>query len=401
MTAKIKKRTAYRCVVMILMAAALSAAFPLQAETQEQSQTEQEQVTVRFISPQYDDIWIGNKKIEVRVEGVKPEFLRAVSIYLNGKLLKEFNSPPFQFDYDFGQVPKNQELEVLVKLRNQRIIRSAITSYHIDDSQEVDVLQVVVPIVVTDRRGNYVSNLKKEDFVILEDGVPQEVSYFSKSGKSTFHLVLLIDISSSMRDKIQKVKEVAKEFLQELMTREDQAIIIFFNHEVFEDSDFTNDIHELENALSIAFPFGTTALYDAVAYSVKLMKPIIGHNIIILFSDGEDNSSAIDPYTLINIVERSNSVIYSIGKRTNTQENDQYQEFMEKISHSSGGITFFLESVREIQKVYQRIRQDIKAQFLLRFSPRDNKKRNRFRKITVKIKNKRGYKVRTMKGYYY
>jgi Ca-activated chloride channel family protein len=365
------------------------------------AQQDQEKPRVRFLSPRNDDIWIGEQKIEVEVKGVKPKLLRSISIYLDGKLVKEFTDPPFRIKFNFGQMPKNQKLEALVNLKNKTTIREEILSYHLDDSQEVEVLQVVVPAVVTDRRGNYVSDLSKDDFVIVEDGVEQEISYFSKSGRSTFHLVLLIDISSSMRDKIQKVKEVAKQFLRQLMSKGDKAIIVFFNHEVFEDSDFTSDIGELDNALSIAIPFGATALYDAVAYSVKLMKSIIGHNIIILLSDGEDNSSAIDPYTLMNIVERSNSVIYSIGKKEYMNTFDQYQEILRKISVSSGGMTFFLDDVDEVRKVYEKIRRDIKAKFLIRFSPKDKEKRNRFRKIEVKIKNHKGYKVRTMKGYFY
>lgn len=365
------------------------------------AQQDQERPRIRFLSPGNDDIWIGELKIEVEVKGVKPQSLRSTSIYLDGKLVKEFTDPPFRTKYNFGQMPKNQKLEALVKLKNKTTIREEILSYHLDDSQEVEVLQVVVPAVVTDRRGNYVSDLKKDDFIIIEDGVEQEISYFSKSGRSTFHLVLLIDISSSMRDKIQKVKEVAKRFLRQLMTRGDKAIIVFFNHEVFEDSDFTSDIGELDNALSIAIPFGATALYDAVAYSVKLMKSIIGHNIIILLSDGEDNSSAIDPYTLMNIVERSNSVIYSIGKKEYMNTFDQYQQILQKISVSSGGMTFFLDDVDEVRKVYEKIRRDIKAKFLIRFSPKDKERRNRFRKIEVKVKNHKGYKVRTMKGYFY
>lgn len=382
-------------VSFIVISILIIMALPLRSATQA------EDIDVRIISPKHDDIWIGVKKIEVRVTGVKPEYLRSVAVYLDGKLVKEFSAPPYRLEYNFGQVPKNRKLEVLVRPRNRQSIRREIQSYHLDDSQEVNVLQVVVPVAVTDRRGNYVSNLKKEDFIILEDGVPQDISYFSKSGKSTFHLCLLIDISSSMRDKIQKVKEVAREFLKQLMSKEDKSIIVFFNHEVFEDSDFTSDFNELDNALSIAFPYGATALYDAVAYGVKLMKPIIGHNIIILFSDGEDNSSAIDPFTLINIVKRSNSVIYSIGKKKYMNEYDQYQELLRKISFSSGGITFFLDDVHDVKKTYQKIRKDIQAKFLIRFSPRDNRKRNRFRKITVKLKNKRGCKVRAMKGYYY
>lgn len=356
---------------------------------------------VRFKSPKHDGIWIGKKKIELAFTGIKGIDIKSAQFYLDGRLIKELKQSPYSFIHNFGKVPKNRKLQVMVKLVNGQTIRRHIESYRLDDSQEVEVLQVVVGVAVQDRRGNYVSNLKKEDFILLEDGVEQDISSFSKSGKSKFHLVLLIDISASMKDKILKVKKVAKEFLRQLMGKNDEAMVVFFNHEVFEDSDFTSEIGELDNALSVAFPYGATAMYDAIAYSVKIMKSIIGHNIIILFSDGEDNSSAIDPYTLINMVERSNSVIYSIGKKNYMDGYDQYQQLLKKISVSSGGMTFFLDDVEEVQRIYGKIRQDIQAKFLLRFSPKDKKKRNRFRRIQVKLKKKRGYKIRTMKGYYY
>lgn len=360
-----------------------------------------EKERVYFVSPQNDDLWVGIQMIEIKLENVKAEMLQVVSVYLDGRLIKEFSNPPYKFNYDFGQSPKNRKLEVMVALKNASPIRKEIFSYHLDDAQEVDVLQVVLPVAVTDGSGNYVSTLKQDDFIILEDGVPQQISYFSTSGKANFHLVLLIDISSSMKDKIQNVKSVAKNFLRELMGKEDKAIIVFFNQEVFEDNEFTNNLSELENAISVAFPFGATALYDAVAYSIKILKGNIGHNIIILLSDGEDNSSSIDPYTLIKMVQRSNAVIYSIGKKNYMEGSDQYQDLLKKISSTSGGITFLLDDMEQIQKVYQEIRKDIKAQYLIRFSPKDKTKRNRFREITVKLKKKRGYSVRTMKGYTY
>ncbi len=354
-----------------------------------------------FVSPQNDDLWVGIQMIEIKLENIKTEMLQVVSVYLDGRLIKEFSNPPYKFNYDFGQSPKNRKLEVMVALKNAAPIRKEIFSYHLDDAQEVDVLQVVLPVAVTDGSGNYVSTLKQDDFIVMEDGVPQQISYFSTSGKANFHLVLLIDISSSMKDKIQNVKTVAKSFLRELMGKEDKAIIVFFNQEVFEDNEFTNNLSELENAISVAFPFGATALYDAVAYSIKILKGNIGHNIIILLSDGEDNSSSIDPYTLIKMVQRSNAVIYSIGKKNYMEGSDQYQDLLKKISSTSGGITFLLDDMEQVQKVYQEIRKDIKAQYLIRFSPKDKTKRNRFREITVKLKKKRGYSVRTMKGYTY
>jgi len=355
--------------------------------------------SIRFLSPKADEIWLGENKIEAQLYGVKADAMITLSFYLDGRLIKELNNPPYKFNFDFGQSPKYKKLEAVLTQRNRILARKEIHSYQMDDVQEVEVFQVVVPVSVTDKRGNYISNLKKEDFILLEDGVPQEISYFSKSGKSNFHLVLLIDISSSMKDKILKVKEVAKQFLRALMTKDDKAIIVFFNHEVFEDNDFSSDIDELDNAISIAYPFGATALYDAISYSVKLMKSIIGHNIIILFSDGEDNSSSIDPYTLINMVERSNSVIYSIGKKSYMGDFDQYQEVLKKISVTSGGMTFFLDDISDVKKVYENIRKDIQARYLLRFSPKDKTRRNKFRNITVKMKDKKGFEVRTMKGY--
>jgi Ca-activated chloride channel homolog len=357
--------------------------------------------SVHIISPQSDALWVGTNKVDVHLEGLKPDAMCTVSFYLDGRMIKEFSTPPYTFDYDFGQVPKNRKLEVVVTERKKLIARKEISSFHVDDTQVVEVLQVVVPVVVTDSRGFYVDNLKKEDFIILEDGVQQDISYFSKSGKAGFHLVLLIDISSSMKDKIQKVKDVARDFLKALMGKDDKCLIVFFNHDVFEDNDFTGELNELDNAVSLAIPFGATALYDAIAYSVKMLKSIIGHNIIILFSDGEDNSSSIDPYTLISIVERTNSVIYSIGKKTYMEGYDQYQEVLKKISVSSGGMTFFLDDVNEVQKIYDAIRKDIDAQYLLRFSPKEKEKRNRFRSITVKLKNKKGCTVRAMKGYFH
>lgn len=363
---------------------------------------------VEIVEPVKDKVWIGVKPIKIEVKDLDMSDIRTMSVYLDGRLIKEFTTPPYSFNYNFGQSPRYRKLEVMATTRNvsgKKHYRHSIKSFYADDFQTVDVMQVVVPVVVTDRRGNYVPGLKKDDFEILEDGIKQDISYFNTSGKSTFHLALLIDISSSMKDKISEVKQVAKTFLKQLLRKDDKAIILFFNHDVFEDSEFTNDVDELANSLSVAIPFGATALYDAIAYSVKLLKSIIGQNIIILFSDGEDNSSTIDPYTLMKIVERSNSVIYSIGRSMDVQT--QYQELLKKISNSSGGMTFFFDDVGQLQRLYNIIRRDIQAKYVLQFAPRNSKKQNRFRKLSVKLSEKgkkkygRKLKLRTMKGYFY
>ncbi len=361
-----------------------------------------EPTEITIHSPKKNTIWLGQKQIKVSVKTADPDSIRRVECYVDGRLVKEFREPPYTFKYNFGDNPKNRTIKVVVRGNQNKILGSkGIGSSKLDDFQEVDVSQIVVPVVVTDRRGNYIDGLKKDDFSLTVDGKPREISYFNRSGKAKFHMVLLIDISSSMKDKIARVKEAAKLFLDQLLTKNNQAMIVFFNHEVLEDTDFTTDVNELVNSLSVAFPFGATALYDAVAYCVRLLKGIPGQNIIVLFSDGEDNSSYMDPYTLMKRVEHSNAVIYSIGRRTVEENNDKYQELLQQISASSGGVTFLLANPDEIEKVYQKIRQDIQAKYILQFSPEKEKQLNRFHKITIKLKNGKSYRVRTIKGFFY
>ncbi len=383
-----------KTIIIIVLFAYFLSAVPTAVTSAEKPQ-------VKFLSPQNNAVWLGKLEIKIGVTNLEPSAIKSVELFLDGRLLKQFQAPPYTLTYDFGQQTEFRKLKVVVRDVNQNIYTKEMRSEFFDDTQEVNIVQVVVPVAVMDYKGNYISNLTKEDFIIEEDGVRQEIDYFSKSGRTKFNLVLLIDISSSMKNKIGKVKEAARLFLKELLGSDDRAIIVLFNHDVFEDTDFTNDIDELFNSISVAFPFGATALYDAVAYCIKLLKGISGRNIIILFSDGEDNSSYIDPYTLIKKAEQSNSVIYAIGKNVVTYEDNQYQALLKKISTSSGGMTFFFDKVEDVEQVYRKIRRDIRAKYILQFSPKDDKKRKRFRKLTVKIKGRKKYTVRTIKGYYY
>ncbi len=363
-----------------------------------------ENLEMKFTSPKSNDIWIGKKNIEIEIFGIETNKIKSVELFLDGKYIKEFNKPPFLLRYDFGNSPKNRTLKAILRDYEGILLRREISSYKYDDIQSVNVLEMGIPIAVIDKHGNYVKGLTKENFQLFENGKAVEISYLNLlgKGKSNFRLILLIDISSSMKNKMDYIKDAAKMFLNDLMQKNDKAIVVFFNHEVIEDTDFSTDINELVNSISLAFPFGATSLYDAIAHCINLVKGVVGRNIIVVFSDGEDNSSFIDPYTLMKKAEKSNTEIYSIGKRTySLSSDDQYKTLLEKIAKSSGGISFFFDHVREIKKVYKKIRNDIQAKYLLYFSPEKKGKIKTFRKISIKLKNTKKYKIRTIKGYYY
>lgn len=384
------KRMVIRLIAIVLMCAGLWSPTPLLGEPD-----------ILIESPKKDEIWLGTLEIRVRLLDLSNDAVKKLEFYLDGKLIRELQSPPYRFKYDFGQNPKNRTLKVLARGVDKAIDTREIRSFPIDDFQEVEVSEMVVPVVVTDRKGNYVQNLKKEDFVLEVDGRTRRITYFGHSNDTPSHLMMLIDISFSMKDKIGRVKKAAKVFLNQLLTPGDRAKVVFFNDEVFEDTEFTAKLSELEESLEVAIPYGATALHDAVMYSLKILKGIPGHNIVVLFSDGEDNSSYVDPFTLVKRVEKSNVVIYSIGKKMAADKPDEYQLLLEKISASSGGRTFFMEDAKDIEKVYNNIRGDIDAQYILQFSQKNLQRLDRFHKISIRLKKDNGYSVRTIKGFYY
>lgn len=361
--------------------------------------------TVIFHSPKAGDVWTSKRKIEVELKGVSDETLVKVEIYLDGRFITVLNNRPYIYTHDFGSMARHRTLKVLVKDQKARTLTSGtLHSLDVDDSQEVEVSQLVVPVVVKDKNGNYIRGLDKANFRLKADGVEQEISYVKRSGTMQFNMVLVIDISGSMQFKLRKVIEAGRDFLKKLMAPNDRGAVVYFNEDVFEPSGLTNDPDELLKSLSLeSRAVGETALYDAAAYTLELLSGARGWNMMVIFSDGGDNSSYIDPMSLVQKVKKSNTVIYAIRNIAGRDEDPYYLSFMENICSLSGGMTFRLSDIAGTRKVYDRIREDIRSQYLLHFSPaklKRGRRGNRFHTLEVTIKGK-SYQVRTLKGFHY
>lgn len=362
-------------------------------------------LSVVFLSPKAGDVWTGKRKIEIELKHVPEGTLVKVEIYLDGRFITVLNRGPYVYTHDFGSTARHRTLKVLVKDHKARTITSGtLHSMDVDDSQEVEVSQLVVPVVVKDKNGNYIRGLDKADFQLKADGEEQEISYVKRSGTMQFNMVLVIDISGSMQFKLRKVIESGRDFLKKLMASGDRGAVVYFNEDVFEPSGLTDDLDELLKSLSLeSRAVGETALYDAAAYTLELLSGVRGWNMMVIFSDGGDNSSYIDPMSLVQKVKKSNTVIYAIRNIAGRDEDPYYLSFMENICSLSGGMTFRLSDIAGTQKVYDRIREDIRSQYLLHFSPASlnrGSRGNRFHTLEVTVKGK-SYQVRTLKGFQY
>lgn len=265
----------------------------------------------------------------------------------------------------------------------------------------VDVVNVVC--TVQDRRGNYVSNLMKEDFQLTEDKKKQHIDFFyNESGDDAqpLTIVLLIDTSGSVREKLAFEQMAADEFLRRtLRTNKDMAAIVQFDSDINLVQNFTYDHDLLNDAILDMRAGGATKLYDAIWITVKdLLSQEVGRKIIVILSDGADTSSLTSEQEAIRTAQEDDVVIYGIGVRGRGFTSNFGK--LKKFSESTGGVFFNSKAnLKQLRKAFDRINLEIKNQYLLGYVSTNKKQSSSYRKIVVKVKSK-SQKVNHRKGYY-
>jgi Ca-activated chloride channel family protein len=246
---------------------------------------------------------------------------------------------------------------------------------------EVEV--VSVPVLVFDKAGRFVGDLKKEDIQIFEDGVLQEITYLANStgeDRIPLSIALTPDTSGSMTGSIAFLKEAAIYFTGKL-EESDQALIVQFNESVKSSSEFTDDTDRMDSFINGLQVWGGTALYDAVLYSLDRLRDRPGRKALILLSDGDDNGSSHATKANVTAMAKSLEVsIYAVG----IQGFDTPRGFLKNLAEDTGGAYYFPSKVAELIKVFEAIAKDLKNNYLVAYSPRRSAD-NTYRKIEVRI----------------
>jgi len=277
-----------------------------------------------------------------------------------------------------------------------------------DWEEETPVIRASVDVVnvlctVQERRDNYVTDLKQEDFEIIEDGVRQKVQFFSnETGEDAQPLtvVLLIDTSGSVKDKLAFEQEAASEFLrQTLRKNKDLAAIVQFDSEVSLIQDFTYDYSVLESAILSIRAGGSTKLYDAIWVSVNdLLRHEVGRRMLVILSDGADTQSLTRDNEALKIAQEHDVVIYGLGVRSARFDSNFGK--LKNFAEGTGGL--FLDSKVDLQKLreaFRRINRGIKNQYALGYVSTNPRRDGSFREIKVRMKRS-GLNVTHRKGYY-
>ncbi len=271
---------------------------------------------------------------------------------------------------------------------------------------KVQVNLVVLHTTVLDDRGRFADGLKHENFRILEDKVEQKLSVFKREDLPV-SMGLVIDNSGSMRDKRPRVNEAAIT-LVENSNPQDEAFVVNFNDDFYLDldKDFTNSIPELKEALERIDSRGSTALYDAIIGSIDhLKKASKDKHVLLVVTDGEDNTSRNSLEKTIREIQKTDTVIYTIGLLSQESKKNakRAKKALEEISLASGGLSYFPENVDDVHNICQQVAHDIRNQYTLAYYPTNSKRDGTFRAVQVEVIPPRGrgkLVARTRNGYY-
>ena len=275
------------------------------------------------------------------------------------------------------------------------------------DTLKVNVDLVNVQFSVTDRRGRFIPGLKREDFVLEEDGKRQEILHFARENELPLTIGMLVDTSPSVRPVFEEEKDTAESFLQSILKPNDLAFVIGFDRSVTLVQDFTDRPRLLKSAIDDLQIGGGTSVYDAVYLACKeKLTHEAGRKTIILISDGEDTTSKTKFFEALVAAHQSDTVIYSISNssrgfygRGGTFGGGGDPGTLRKFSEETGGATFFVERPGSFQKIFDEIAQELRSQYSLGYISTNPNKDGKFRQIKI-VPRDSIYMVRARKGYY-
>jgi VWFA-related protein len=284
-----------------------------------------------------------------------------------------------------------------------------------ENAGQVKTFEVRLPVTVT-RKKDLVPGLTKDDFVVFEDGVQQDITYFTdEKTNPPVYVGVLMDTSPSTAGKMGFSKEAAANFLYTVVQlRKDKAAFMTFDNEVNLRQDFTDKLDLLQKAVDNVKKTGSqTALYDAVwQFTDEKLRGVPGRRVIVIITDGDDTFSRAELKDAIDIAQRTETTIFGIstkagflgtvpGVEAGTVK-DKGDKFLTQLCEDTGGQAFFTGDMLDLERSFKKISEELRSQYIITYRPANQSYDGRERKIEVRFKDKEKadkYKIRTKTSY--
>lgn len=276
----------------------------------------------------------------------------------------------------------------------------------------LSVDMVHLGVTAVNKKNRLVTDLEQRDFQVYEDGVLQQISFFSKGTDSPVDIFLLVDASGSMdmEHKVANARTAAIQLIHGLDPI-DRVAVYGFDKDVFELCPFTEDRQKAVGALGKVEAFGVTAIHDAVARASAIIEGQgFGRRAIVVITDGVDTASQLSVAQAVDVAKRVDLPVYAVRVLSPLEDpkHDAYlgksalarpaEDALRRFAEETGGRLYEGSQLGVLRQISAQIREELKTQYRIGYVPRNPAHDGRFRRIEVR--SKKGVEARTRKGYY-
>ncbi|PYV41704.1 MAG: VWA domain-containing protein [Acidobacteria bacterium] len=272
------------------------------------------------------------------------------------------------------------------------------------DNLVVNVDLINVLFTVTDRKGKLVTDLDKSNLKLYEDNKLQNITNFSKETDLPLTIALVIDTSTSIRERFKFEQEAAIDFLyRTIRPKKDKALLVTFDSAIELVQDYTDNPEVLSKAIRQIRPGGGTKMLDAIYLACQeKLKSELGRKILILISDGDDNLSLETLTSTLEIAQKSDVAIFAIS--TNSSgffgiTAPKADKILKRLAEETGGRAFFPFKAEDLSASFQDIGAELRSQYSLAYRSSNPGRDGSFRSIKIET-DRKNLKVKARKGYY-
>ena len=266
---------------------------------------------------------------------------------------------------------------------------------------------VSLNVTVTDPMQRYITDMDEAEFLVFEDGVKQDITFFTRR-QQPIALSLLLDSSASMEQHLPILQTAARNFVRRLKS-EDLAQVIDFDSRVEIRQSFTSNHPELESAIARMQAGGSTSLHNAIYIALKELAKIravteedVRRQALVVFSDGEDTSSLVSFDEVLDLAKRSETAIYTIALRGADVQTKGFREaefVMRTLAQETGGRSFFPGRIEDLESVYSQISDELASQYTIGYTSKNTRRDGAWRRIVVQV-TRPSITPRAKRGYY-
>jgi len=354
---------------------------------------------VRIVSPRIARKLHGPTRVEMAVNVPEGKQLDKLELFLNDTRVATLYGPPYT------QVVDVPESEGIVYFRAVASLKDVAEQPPIEDvvmfntpqfSEEVNVHLVELPTTVL-RDGHTVNDLQEAAFTVLDDGKPVKVAKFEHVTNLPLSIGLAIDTSGSMQPRMAEAQKAASQFFSNTLRKGDRAFLVSFDSQPRLEQRWSPNLADVNAGLAKLRADESTALFDAIVYSLYNFAGVRGQKALVVITDGKDTASKFSFDQAIEYARRAAVPIYGIGIGIKATEVDVRYKFG-RFCSETGGNVYYIDRAEDLHRIYADIQNELRSQYILGIYPPEGvKPGSKWHEINVQVSDG---KTKTLRGYY-